>query len=177
MPNYRRARVPGGTYFFTLALAERGGRRLLDHIGDLRAAVRLTRRERPFRIDAMVILPDHLHAVWTLPPGDADFPTRWMLIKTRFTRAIPPGERVGPSRATKRERGVWQRRYWEHLIRGEADYRAHIDYCHFNPVKHGLAAHPVAWPYSSFHAHVRAGLYPPEWAVEPPEAAGYGERE
>lgn len=177
MPNYRRARVPGGTYFFTAALARRGGRLLVDHIGHLRAAVQRTRRERPFRIDAMVVLPDRLHAVWTLPPGDDDFPTRWMLVKRRFTRAIPPGERVRPSRAAKRERGIWQRRYWEHPIRDEADCRVHVDYCHFNPVKHGLVAHPATWPFSSFHAHVRAGLYPPEWAAAPPEAAGYGERE
>jgi putative transposase len=176
MPNYRRARVPGGTNFFTAALARRGGRLLVDHIGHLRAAVRLTRRERPFRIDAMVILPDHLHAVWTLPPGDDDFPTRWMLIKTRFTRAIPPGEPVRPSRAAKRERGIWQRRYWEHLIRDEADYRAHVDYCHFNPVKHGLAAHPGDWPYSSFHRDLCAGLYLPAWAAEPPGTARDGEQ-
>lgn len=175
MPNYRRARVPGGTYFFTVALAERRARLLVENVGILRDAVRLTRVERSFRIDAMVILPDHLHAVWTLPEGDDDFPTRWTLIKARFSRAIPHGERISPSREMKRERGIWQRRYWEHLIRDEADFRHHVDYCHFNPERHGLVDHAVDWPYSSFHSYVRKRLYPPEWALKLCETADYGE--
>lgn len=164
MPNYRRARVPGGTYFFTVALAERNTRLLVENIALLHAAVRATRRSHPFRIDAMVALPDHLHAVWTLPEGDADFPTRWQLIKSRFSHAIPPGERLRPSREAKRERGIWQRRYWEHLIRDDTDLRHHVDYCHFNAVKHGLVAQVGDWPHSTFHRYVRAGLYLPDWA-------------
>jgi putative transposase len=175
MPNYRRARVPGATWFFTVNLAERGGRALVEHIADLRAAVRRTQKERPFRIDAMVVLPDHLHAVWTLPRGDSDFPTRWRLIKSRFSRALPGGERIGPSREMKGERGIWRRRYREHLIRDETDFRHHVDYCHFNPVKHGLAKDLGDWPYSTFHRYVRAGLYPPGWAGNFAEAGEFGE--
>lgn len=175
MPNYIRARVPGGTFFFTVALADRGGRLLIDHIATFHNAVRVTRRDLPFRIDAMVVLPDHLHTVWTLPQGDSDFPTRWRLIKSRFSLALPRGERIRPSRAVKSERGIWQRRYWEHLIRDDTDFRIHVDYCHFNPVKHQLVAQVGDWPYSTFHRYVQAGIYPPEWATEIFEAADFGE--
>jgi putative transposase len=175
MPNYRRARVSGGTCFFTGVLAARGSRLLIDHIAVLRNAVRATRRDRPFRIDAMVILPDHLHAVWTLPDDDDNFPTRWMLVKHRFSLAIPRGEPIHASRQKKREREIWQRRYWEHLIRDPADLRHHVDYCHFNPVRHGLVDHVGDWPYSSFHRFVRAGLYPPEWAADLRRTADHGE--
>jgi REP element-mobilizing transposase RayT len=117
---YRRADVTGGTYFFTVNLAERSRTLLVDHVDTLRQVVRLVKAKHPFHIDAMVILPDHLHAVWTLPPGDCDYPTRWMLIKASFSRRIPAGERRNKSRMTKGERGIWQRRYWEHVIRDEA---------------------------------------------------------
>ncbi|MDH3666403.1 MAG: transposase [Paracoccaceae bacterium] len=166
MPNYRRALVPGATWFFTVVLARRGSNLLVTYIDALRTAIRTTRRERPFRIDAMVVLPDHLHAIWTLPPVDSDFPTRWRLIKSRFSRAIPAPGRTTWSRTRKSERGIWQRRYWEHLIRDEADLLQHVDYCHFNPVKHGLVTNPAEWPYSTFHRDVRRGLYPSEWGVE-----------
>ncbi len=175
MSNYRRARVPGATYFFTVALAERGGRLLVENIALLREAFRTTRRERPFRIDAMVVLPDHLHAVWTLPPGDAEFPIRWRLIKSRFSLAVPRGERIRPSRAMKGERGIWQRRYWEHLIRDDTDFRNHVEYSHFNPVKHGLVRRVADWPHSTFHRYVRAGMYPREWAAAFSETADFGE--
>lgn len=175
MPNYRRARVPGATYFFTVVLAERGGRLLVENIALLRDALRATRRDHPFRIDAMVILPDHLHAVWSLPPGDADFPTRWQLIKSRFSLAVPRGERISPSREMKGERGIWQRRYWEHLIRDDTDLWNHVEYCHFNPVKHGLVTDAADWPYSTFHRYVRAGMYPREWAADVSETANFGE--
>jgi putative transposase len=164
MPNYRRARVAGATWFFTVVLAERGSSLLTERSALLRHAMRVTQRERPFRVEAVVVLPDHLHAVLTLPPGDSDFPTRWRLIKARFSRALPPGERVSRSRAGKRERGIWQRRYWEHLIRDGEDFRRHVDYCHFNPVKHGLVARVRDWPWSSFHRYVRDGVYPIDWA-------------
>jgi len=140
MPNYRRAFVSGGCWFFTVNLFDRQSRLLVDHIDALPEAVRGTPRRFPFRIDAMVVLPDHMHAVWTLPDGDCDFPVRWRLIKVRFSKSIPKGEWLPEARRERGERGIWQRRYWEHLIRDERDYAHHIDYCWFNPVKHGLVA-------------------------------------
>jgi putative transposase len=165
MPEYRRLRVPGGCYFFTVNLWERRGNSLLTrHIPLLRAAVRRVRAARPFTIDAWVVLPDHLHAVWTLPEGDDDFSTRWRLIKTFFARGLPPDERISRSRRQARERGIWQRRFWEHAIRDDADYAAHVDYVHVNPVKHGLAATPAAWPYSTFRVWIDHGRDPPSWS-------------
>ena|SRR5258707_1315254 len=128
MPNYRRAFVPGGCWFFTVNLLERRQTLLVDHVEVLRAAVAATRQKYPFDIDAIVILPDHLHAVWTLPPGDADFSTRWRLIKSRFAKALPKQERLSAVRKARGERGIWQRRFWEHLIRDESDYARHIEY-------------------------------------------------
>ncbi len=143
----------------------------------LRAAFRETRRRHPFTIDAIVVLPDHLHAVWTLPEGDADFATRWRLIKGDFSRRLPDGERVSASRRQKGERGVWQRRFWEHTLRDEDDFTRRVDYIHFNPVKHGHAVRARDWPYSSFHRMVRLGIYPEDWAGGPDQAeAGFGER-
>ena len=163
---YRRANVAGATYFFTVNLADRQASLLVDHIDALREALRRVRQVHHFRIDAMVVLPDHLHAQWTLPPGDADFATRWMLIKDGFSRQIPATEFRSPSRAAKGERGIWQRRYWEHVIRDEEDFARHVEYIHFNPVKHGLVRQPVEWPYSSLHRYVRLGLVGAEWASD-----------
>ena len=132
-------RVPGGTYFFTVNLADRSSRLLVDRIDALHASVREVRRTRPFENVAWVVLPEHLHAIWRLPAGDADFATRWMRIKQSFSCRIPRGERVSASRLRKGERGLWQRRDWEHSIRDDDDLRHHIDYIHFNPVKHGHA--------------------------------------
>jgi REP element-mobilizing transposase RayT len=123
MPDYRRNFIAGGSFFFTVNLAERRLRLLTEHIEELRAALRQTRRHHPFTIDAMVVLPDHLHAVWTLPEDDANFATRWRLIKSTFSRNLATGERISDSRAAKGERGIWQRRYWEHIIRDENDLR------------------------------------------------------
>src|SRR5436190_9110791 len=176
MPNYRRAFVPGGCWFFTVNLLERRRSLLSDHMETLRDAMRATRRAYPFRIDAMVVLPDHLHAVWTLPPDDADFSVRWRLIKFRFARAIPPGERLSPVQRRRNERGIWQRRFWEHLIRDEADYARHVEYCYINPVKHGLVSRVRDWPHSSFHRDVRAGLFPLDWAGETEPSGNFGER-
>lgn len=163
MPNYRRLRIAGGRYFFTVNLMQRRGPlRLTDHVDHLRQAVRQVRAARPFEIDAWVVLPDHLHAVWSLPADDDDFSTRWRLIKSAFSRALPKTEtRVG---CRAGERGVWQRRFWEHALRDDADYVAHVHYVHFNPVKHGLADTPDAWPYSTFRACVARGLYSPTWS-------------
>ena len=177
MRTYTRAFVPGGTFFFTVNLADRSKKLLNEHITQLRASVRKIRAAHPFRIDAMVVLPDHLHAIWTLPPNDMDYPTRWALIKAGFSRSLPNTERISASRAAKGERGIWQRRYWEHQIRDDADYARHIDYIHYNPVKHGHAQSPVDWPYSSIHRFIREGILPPDWganyAVQ--ERAGWGE--
>ena len=164
MTNYRRNFIPGGSYFFTVNLAERRLGLLTKHIGSLRAAFRDTRRAHPFSIEAIVVLPDRLHAIWTLPEGELDFATRWRLIKSTFSRALPKGERVSASRAGKGERGIWQRRYWEHTLRDERDFAQHADYIHFNPMKHGLVARMKDWPHSSFHRMVRLGVYPGDWA-------------
>jgi putative transposase len=164
MTDYRRNFIAGGIFFFTVNLAERQLRLLTEHIDELRTAFRETRRRHPFTIDAMVVLPDHLHAVWTLPEGDADFATRWRLIKSGFSRHVATGERISDSRAAKAERGIWQRRYWEHTIRDANDFARHVDYIHINPIKHGLVARVRDWPYSSFHRMVRIGNYPEDWA-------------
>ncbi len=150
MSRYQRPKIPGAMVFFTVALADRRSDLLVREVGMLRQAVRATRAERPFAIDAWVVLPDHMHCVWTLPEGDADFSVRWSIIKARFSRAMPPVERRR-SHEARREHGIWQRRFWEHHIRDEADYRAHVRYCWINPVKHGLVERPEDWPYSSYH--------------------------
>ena len=159
MSRYLRPRLPGVPVFFTVALARRGGRLLVDHIGLLREAVRLTRAERPFHIDAWVVLPDHLHCIWRLPEGNCDYSTRWRLIKARFSRGLP----IGPlrnSHIARKERGIWQRRIWEHHIRDDADFAAHMHYCWWNPVKHGFVTQPENWPYSSYHRDKAAGNTP-----------------
>jgi putative transposase len=115
-------------------------------------------------MEAIVILPDHLHCIWTLSEGDDDFSTRWRQIKAAFSRQLPKTERHSQSRLNKGERGIWQRRFWEHAIRGDADYQRHVDYIHYNPVKHGYVTRVVDWPYSSFHRFVRLGVYPSGWA-------------
>ena len=176
MSNYRRAWVPGGTYFFTVNLLERNRRLLIEHIGLLRTAFGAARAARPFEIIAAVVLPDHLHCVWQLPVGDADNATRWAHIKSGFSRSLPHGERCSPRRMVKAERGIWQRRYWEHLICDERDLAAHVDYVHFNPVKHGYATRVVDWPYSTFHRYVARGDLAPDWGVGVEAGVGFGER-
>jgi putative transposase len=175
MPNYRRALVPGGCWFFTVNLLERQQSLLVDHIEMLRSAVAKTRQNYPFDIDAFVVLPDHLHAVWTLPPGDAGFSTRWRLIKTRFAKALPKTERLSAVRKARNERGIWQRRFWEHLIRDDADYARHVEYCYINPVKHGLVRRVGDWPHSSFHRDVRRGIFPQDWAGDAGATGEFGE--
>ena len=178
MTSYRRSRVAGATYFFTVNLARRSQSLLVEHIASLRAAFKYVRIRHSFTVDAIVILPDHLHAVWTLPPDDDDFAVRWRLIKTAFSRGLLRNEHRSVSRHTKRERGIWQRRYWEHLVRDEGDLSRHVDYIHMNPVKHGLVARLADWPHSSFHRYVRTGALPMDWAGDMAlEENGYGERE
>jgi putative transposase len=150
MPNYIRPQIPGARVFFTVALAQRGTDTLVREVAALRAAVRATMADRPFGIDAWVVLPDHMHAVWTLPEGDSDFSVRWGIIKARFSRAMPHVNRRD-SLVARREHGIWQRRFWEHHIRTERDMAAAIRYCWINPVKHGYVDDPADWPYSSYH--------------------------
>ncbi len=178
MSRYLRPTRPGATVFFTVALAARGSDLLVREVGALRQAVRVTLAERPVRVDAWVVLPDHMHCVWTLPEGDADYAVRMGAIKARFTRAIkcrvgfhptdPAADTVGTyggpgmvgwnptlrrsaSKIAKGDGGIWQRRFWEHHIRDDEDFRNHVRYCWINPVKHGFAERPEDWPYSSFH--------------------------
>lgn len=138
---------------------------LVDHIDQLRAAFAQVKQARPFRLDAVVVLPDHLHGIWTLPPNDADFSTRWRLIKAHFSRSIASGERLSQRRRVKNERGIWQRRFWERTIRSEEEFAALVDYIHFNPVKHGHVTQTKDWPYSSFHRYVREGRLPLDWGA------------
>ncbi|SHG81547.1 REP-associated tyrosine transposase [Marivita hallyeonensis] len=196
MSAYLRPRCPGGRIFFTVCLAHRGSRLLLDEIDILRDAVRVTRARRPFEIDAWVVLPDHMHAVWSLPDGDTNYSDRWGAIKSRFSKFVrlkhggdmvgykptlhqnaAAARRVGfqpttiaqmraarsPSQIAKKDAGIWQRRFWEHHIRNEADYAAHVRYCWMNPVKHGLVAGPADWPYSSIHRDIQRGMVDPEF--------------
>jgi putative transposase len=177
MTNYRRNFVPGGTYFFTVNLADRRMALLICHIAVLRRAFRVVRARHPFGIDAVVVLPDHLHCVWTLADDDHAYARRWRLIKSTFSRSLPGGEPLSQSRAAKGERGIWQRRYWEHTVRNEEDYASHLDYIHFNPVKHGYVSRVKDWPYSSFHRWVKLGIYPEDWGGDVKETGTeFGER-
>jgi putative transposase len=172
---YRRIWQTGGKYFFTVnLLARRNNNLLTQHIESLRESVRDAKRRFPFHIHAWVVLPDHLHCVIELPTGDADFAKRWRLIKTSFSKSLPNTEYRSAVRVARGERGIWQRRYWEHLIRDEADFRAHVDYVHVNPLKHGLVCSVGDWPYSTFHRYVEQGIYPSDWA-SPKAAIDYGD--
>jgi putative transposase len=168
MPNYRRVWCPGGTYFFTHVLARRHGNDLLvRHVDLLREAVRKVRGVHPFHIHAWVVLPDHLHCVIELPDGDARYALRWRLIKLIFSRSLTLAGRPTAMQERRAEKGIWQRRYWEHLIRDERDFRQHVDYVHINPLKHGLVQQVGEWPYSTFHRLVDQGVYPKDWAGGP----------
>ncbi len=176
MTAYRRARITGATWFFTLNLAERKNNRLLlDNIDGLRKVIRKVKTDHPFTMEAIVILPDHIHCIWTLPDGDTDYSTRWALIKAGFSRGILSDERRSESRQKRGERGLWQRRFWEHRIRDELDYQRHVDYIHWNPVKHGWVQRVADWEYSSFRAFVKRGIYPLDWASETDETIDAGE--
>ena len=166
MPNYRRMRTAGGTWFFTVVTANR--RRILASqraIAVLRESVAEVRSSLPFTVDAWVVMPDHLHAIWSLPEGDADFSKRWGRIKSAFTK------RCGARHVSEARRyaGIWQPRFWEHLVRDENDFAMHMDYLHYNPVKHGLVDRVSEWPWSSFHRCVQRGIYAADWGQsEPP---------
>ena len=175
MPNYIRPKITGGTWFFTVNLHNRNNTLLTDHIDKLRAATQKTKRNFPFRIDAFVVLPDHIHAIWTLPDDDHDFSLRWRLIKNHFSKNMPKTEFRDNVKQAKGERGIWQRRFWEHAIGDETDFHRHMDYCYINPVKHGHVKRVRDWSFSSFHRDVRRGLYPIDWAGDFDEAVDYGE--
>ena len=153
MSNYRRHYINGGTWFFTVNLKDRQSDLLIRNIAELRGAVRVVKRIKPFYIDAWVILPEHLHCIWTLPANDCDFSSRWREIKKRFTQSLL-------------HQTVWQPRFWEHTIRDERDYRRHIDYIYINLIKHGWVSRVQDWPFSTFHRHVSEGVYPVDWAGE-----------
>lgn len=184
---YRRAFIPGGSFFFTLVTEKR--RPLLasaEAVDVLRQAFRTVKAARPFDLDAIVVLPDHLHCIWTMPQDDADFATRWRLIKTWFTKHCNPALRSGPdqlrhddvalrqtapnatyklnpSRVARKQQMIWQHRYWEHTLRDETDFSRHFDYIHYNPVKHGHVSSAREWPYSSFRRYVAEGIYAMDW--------------
>jgi putative transposase len=160
MPQYVRAK--GTVFFFTVVLAQRPNSLLIDEINRLRHIYRIVQQRHPFETIAICILPDHIHALWALPEGDANFATRWSSIKSGFSRGLDAQTR-SPSKVTKREKGIWQRRYWEHAIRDEADFERHVDYIHFNPVKHGYVTRVADWPHSSFHRYVERGVLAEDW--------------
>jgi len=176
MPNYRRAFIPGGRWFFTVNLHDRNASLLIDHIDALRAAFRETQERFPFHMDAIVVLPDHIHAIWSLPQDDCDFSLRWRRIKALFSRSLPKTERRSSVRVARGERAIWQRRFWEHAIRDENDFRRHVDYCYYNPVKHGLVNEIGDWPYSSYHRDVKAGRFAPAWSGVIDDDFEFGER-
>ncbi|MCK1271125.1 putative transposase [Bradyrhizobium sp. GM2.2] len=173
---YRRNFLPGGTYFFTVALFDRRSTILIENVGALRDAFRAARRERPFEVDAIVILPDHLHVVMSLPPHDADFAGRWRRIEGHFSSALLHAG-IDVARHSNGELALWQRRYWEHTVRDEDDFARHVDYIHFNPVKHRYVQRVCDWPHSSFHRYARAGLLSEDWAGDAGESGiAFGER-
>jgi putative transposase len=180
MSEYRRSYVPGGTYFFTLTTL--GRRPILiqePYRNALRQAINEVRKTMPFQIIAWVLLPDHLHAVWKLPESDVNFSLRWSLIKQHVTRECAGRARNVPTNKARQRRNegtIWQRRFWEHTIRDEADFRHHIDYIHYNPVKHGYVTNPADWPYSTFHRYASEGVYTIDWAsADEIENSSYGE--
>jgi putative transposase len=175
MSRYRRSHTAGGTFFFTVALARRNESLLVDHIGMLRESYQATVRALPFRTLAICVLPEHLHCIWELPEGDRDFSSRWSRIKSGFSRSLPAIDRSESKRA-KREKGIWQRRLWEHEIRNAADLQRHVDYIHYNPVKHRLVARVADWEFSSFHRYVREELLSQDRAGSDEQGGDFGER-
>ena len=168
MVHYRRSRVAGGTFFFTVNLRDRRRALLVAHADALRDIVRDVRTELPFVIDAMTVLPDHWHAVWTLPTDDAGYARRIQLIKARLTKHLLR-EGVNITKDARGEYRLWQKRFWEHTIRDDRDFEAHVNYVHINPVKHGLVARAIDWPHSTMHRYVKDGLLPADWACVPQE--------
>src|SRR6202000_2957171 len=175
MPNYRRTTNNGGVFFFTITLADPSSDLLTKEIDRLRRVYGAVQERRPFETIAVCILPDHIHAIWALPEHDKDFAGRWSLIKSGFSRGLDAQPR-SVSKILKREKGIWQRRYWEHAIRDDADLERHVDYIHFNPVKHGYVTKVADWPHSSFHRFVSRGILPEDWGGDMRDLVGeFGE--
>jgi putative transposase len=179
MRTYIRSHTPGATYFFTLTLEDRGARHLVDQVAELRACLAKVKERHPFYIEAMVVLPEHLHALWRLPVDDGDYSMRWMLLKQSFTRrlrelGVIPQE-AAESRGRRGERSVWQRRFWEHQIHDDDDFARHVDYIHYNPVKHGWVLRARDWPYSSLHRFAREGKLPADWGISAAIEGQFGE--
>lgn len=173
---YTRILLPGATYFFTFNLANRKSNLLIHHIDDLRFAFKRVQRRHSFFLDAISILPDHIHMIMTLPANDTNYSKRIKLIKAAFSWQIKADEEISKSRQIKRERGIWQRRFWEHAIRDAIDYEHHINYIHYNPVKHGYVKNPADWPYSSIHRFIRNGDLSPQWGcLDEFTKTGFGE--
>ncbi|MHC5348457.1 REP-associated tyrosine transposase [Metapseudomonas furukawaii] len=176
MSNYRRSREPGAIYFFTLVTHRR--QPVLTTVPlrqALRQSIQEVRASYPFRIHGWALLPDHLHCIWQLPLGDEEFGLRWSIIKRRVSQQVGRDGALSASRAGRRELGLWQRRFWEHRIRDEVDYRRHMDYLHWNPVRHGLVQRVADWPWSSFHRLVREGVYPQDWGGRGDIGGAFGE--
>jgi putative transposase len=183
MPEYRRAKTKGGTYFFTVITNLRQPILTTEGVRQaLRQGIQRARQTLPFKIEAWVLLPDHLHAIWTLPPEDGNYAARWAIIKRQvsnlcgkqFNKIKEPSE----SKRKRQESGIWQRRYREHQIRDDLDFQRHMDYLHWNPVKHGYVRKVVDWPFSSFHRLVTQEIYPPDWggtAIEEANDINFGE--
>jgi putative transposase len=176
MPQYRRCVIPGATYFFTLALRDRTSSLLVDEIERLRSAYKKALAKLPVTTVAIAVMPEHIHAIWTMPPDEADYSRRWNMIKGAFSKGLPATPSRSASEVGKREKGIWQRRFWEHRIRDDEDLQRCIDYIHFNPVKHRLVKQAVEWPYTSFHRYVKQGLLPVDWgAALDPVGENFGE--
>lgn len=183
MPEYHRIKEKGGTYFFTVVTFSRKPILTNEPVrAALREGIQEVRQTLPFAIEAWVLLPDHLHTIWTLPENDDNFASRWAIIKRTVSKRCGALDEtrgsITDSLSKRRERGVWQRRYWEHLIRDEVDLQRHLDYIHWNPVKHGYVKRVIDWPYSTFHRLVSKGLYSPEWGginEKEPDNVNYGE--
>jgi len=165
MVNYRRNLQEGATYFFTVTLQNRQSTLLVNKIHFLRKAMKQVMQTHFYTIDGIVILPDHIHTIWTLPEGDSDYPLRWKKIKTAFTKSVQK-EGLILEKTRHGEARLWQRRYWEHTIRDEYDLACHLNYLHYNPVKHGLVEAVKDWPYSSFHSYIKRGILSVEWGDE-----------
>jgi putative transposase len=176
MSRYRRAKIDGGVFFFTVTLSDRTSNLLVRHIDRLRRIYISVQKRHPFETVAICVLPDHLHTIWSLPPGDADYPLRWNVIKSGFTRRLAGDAPRSASKSIHRERGIWQRRYWEHAIRDDRDLARHVDYIHFNPVKHGYVSQVCDWQHSSFHRYVERGVLPLDWGGDNAATTGsFGE--
>jgi putative transposase len=176
MSRYRRTRIDGGIFFFTVTLEDRSSDLLVREIDLLRKVYSDISKKYPFETIAICVLPDHLHAIWALPADNSDFSIRWNQVKGGFSRRLPAALSRSESKITKREKGIWQRRYWEHAIRTDDDLERHVDYIHYNPVKHGFVSRVCDWPHSSFHRYVKEQVLLADWGGNVGELSGqFGE--